>query len=113
MNIQRAIDWNKAFGNNAGAENFDLQIAMLQEELDEYKEAVESRDRVERFDAILDLIFVAIGAAHADGLTAEQIKQWFDEVCDSNFSKLPMTKDENGKVQKWPNFVRPNLKQYL
>ena len=41
------------------------------------------------------------------------VDECFNEVCDSNMSKLPFKKDKNGKVKKWPNFFRPKIEEIL
>jgi hypothetical protein len=44
-----------------------FRIKFMQEELDEYKEAVEARDHAKAFDALLDLAYVVFGTAHVQG----------------------------------------------
>ena len=46
--LERTILWNQARGNTPATLNWDLEIAMLQEELDELKSADQD---VDRFDA--------------------------------------------------------------
>ena len=53
--IERTIEWNIIRGNTPETLDYQLEIAMLQEELDEFKQAVEQGDRVAMFDALLDL----------------------------------------------------------
>lgn len=37
----------------------------------------------------------------------------YEEVCKSNFSKLPFEKDSTGKIKKWKNFRKPNLTKII
>ena len=63
-----------------------LRINLLQEELDELKEAIEDNDIVEIADALCDLQYVLSGAIHEFGLTS-RFKSLFDAVQKSNMSK--------------------------
>jgi predicted HAD superfamily Cof-like phosphohydrolase len=68
-----------------------LRVRLIQEELDELKEALADDDIVEVGDAIADLLYVVFGAGLVWGLP---MKEMFDEVHRSNLTKL----DENGKA---------------
>ena len=59
--IERTIYWNTVRRNTPDTLNYQLEIDMLQEELNEFKLAVEQGDKVAMFDALLDLDFVRIG----------------------------------------------------
>lgn len=52
-------------------EQSDFRIKFLQEELDEYKRAVEKGCLAGQFDALLDLVYVAIGTADLQGFPWE------------------------------------------
>lgn len=52
-------------------ELYNFRIKFLQEELDEYKHAVETGDMAKQFDALLDLVYVAIGTADLQGFPWE------------------------------------------
>ena len=91
-----------------------LRISLIKEELDELKEAMDSKDLLEVTDALTDLLYVTYGAGHAFGVNLDKC---FDEVQNSNMSKLgedgkPIY-NENGKVMKGPNYFKPNLNQFL
>ena len=91
-----------------------LRIDLIQEELDELKEAINKNDIVEVADALTDILYVTYGAGHSFGINLDEC---FTEVQKSNMSKLdsngnPIFND-NGKVMKGPNYFKPNLKQYL
>ena len=91
-----------------------LRYELIKEELDELREAIDSKDIKEVADALTDILYVTYGAGHAFGINLDRC---FNEVQNSNMSKL----DENGKpifnelgkVMKGPNYFKPNLKKYL
>ena len=71
----------------------DLRVALIQEELDELKEAIKKNNLVEIADALCDIQYVLSGAVLEFGL-GEKFKELFDEVQRSNMSKSCKTKDE-------------------
>ncbi len=74
-------------------ERCQLRINLLQEELNELKQAIEDNDLVEVADALCDLQYVLSGAILEFGL-ATKFKSLFDEVQRSNMSKTCKTKEE-------------------
>ena len=100
-----------SFSNNKINE---LRVSLIQEELDELKEAMNNKDLLEVADALTDLLYVTYGAGHAFGIDLDKC---FDEVQNSNMSKL----DENGKpiynefgkVMKGPNYFKPDLSKFV
>ena len=74
-------------------ERCKLRVNLIQEELDELKEALEDNDIVEVADALCDLQYVLAGAILEFGL-ADRFKEMFDEVQRSNMSKTCKTLDE-------------------
>ena len=91
-----------------------LRISLIKEELDELKEAMDSKDLLEVADALTDLLYVTYGAGHAFGIDLDKC---FEEVQNSNMSKLgddgkPIY-NEFGKVMKGPNYFKPNLIKYI
>ena len=91
-----------------------LRIDLIQEELNELKDAIASNDIIEVADALTDILYVTYGAGHSFGINLDKC---FDEVQDSNMSKLDENKQpiysENGKVMKGPNYYPPNLKKII
>jgi predicted HAD superfamily Cof-like phosphohydrolase len=67
-----------------------LRIDLIEEELNELKEAIKNKDIVEVADALTDILYVTYGAGHSFGVNLDQC---FDEVQRSNMSKL----GEDGK----------------
>lgn len=94
-----------------------LRINLLQEELDELKQALSNDDPQETLDALIDLQYVLDGAFLSFGLHA--IKDLaFDEVHRSNMSKLgedgkPIRRPEDGKILKGPNYFAPDLGKFI
>ena len=91
-----------------------LRISLIQEELDELKEAMDNKDLLEVADALTDLLYVTYGAGHAFGI---DLNECFNEVQNSNMSKLgedgkPIF-NEFGKVMKGPNYFKPDLGKFL
>ena len=91
-----------------------LRIDLIEEELEELKDAINKKDLKETIDALTDILYVTYGAGHAFGVNLDRC---FEEVQNSNMSKLgkdgkPIY-NENGKVMKGPNYFKPNLNQFL
>ena len=91
-----------------------LRIDLIEEELEELKDAISKKDLKETIDALTDILYVTYGAGHAFGVNLDKC---FEEVQNSNMSKLgedgkPIY-NENGKVMKGPNYFKPNLNQFL
>tara|TARA_B100000886_G_scaffold197439_1_gene136117 strand:- start:2936 stop:3307 length:372 start_codon:yes stop_codon:yes gene_type:complete len=91
-----------------------LRIDLIEEELEELKEAINKKDLKETIDALTDILYVTYGAGHAFGVNLDKC---FEEVQNSNMSKLGQDGkpifNEKGKVMKGPNYFKPNLKQFL
>ena len=91
-----------------------LRISLIQEEVDELKEAMANNDLLEVADALTDLLYVTYGAGHAFGIDLDKC---FNEVQNSNMSKLgedgkPIY-NELGKVMKGPNYFKPDLSKFI
>ena len=85
----------------------DNQMTYVEEEFYELLHAYNNLDRKEVIKEACDLIWVAYGLLHTMGVDTDIA---FGKVSDSNMSKLPFTYKE-GKVQKGPNYRKPNLKE--
>ncbi len=72
------------------AERCKLRIALLEEELNELKEAIEKNDILEAADAFCDLQYVLTGAILEFGL-GTRFHSLFEEVQRSNMSKACQT----------------------
>jgi len=71
----------------------ELRISLLQEELNELKQAIDDNDIVEVVDALCDLQYVLSGAILEFGV-GDKFKDCFDEVQRSNMSKTCKSLDE-------------------
>ena len=74
-------------------ERCDLRVSLLQEELNELKQAIEDNDLVEIADALADLQYVLSGAILEFGLK-DKFNMLFDEVQRSNMSKACNSQQE-------------------
>ncbi len=92
----------------------NLRISLINEELEEFKEAIKNNDLKEAVDALTDILYVTYGAGHAFGVNLDKC---FDEVQRSNMSKLGKDSkpiyNEDGKVMKGPNYFKPDLTKFL
>ena len=91
-----------------------LRIDLIEEELEELKDAINKKDLKETIDALTDILYVTYGAGHAFGVNLDKC---FDEVQNSNMSKLddkgkPIF-NESGKVMKGPKYFKPDLTKFL
>ena len=91
-----------------------LRLNLIEEELDELKEAMHNKDLLEVADALTDILYVTYGAGHAFGINLDKC---FDEVQNSNMSKLGENGEpiynESGKVMKGPNYFKPDLSKFV
>ena len=70
-----------------------LRVSLLQEELNEFKQAIEDKDLVEVADALCDIQYVLAGAILEFGL-GNVFKELFEEVQRSNMSKSCISEEE-------------------
>ena len=91
-----------------------LRFDLIKEELNELEQAMKKKDLKEVADALTDILYVTYGAGCAYGIDLDRC---FKEVQRANMSKLgkdgkPIY-NEKGKVMKGPNYLEPNLKQFV
>ncbi|MDC1079287.1 nucleoside triphosphate pyrophosphohydrolase family protein [Pelagibacteraceae bacterium] len=120
-NFEKVREFMKTFGQEikekAGFPNekiTSLRYELIKEELEELKEAINSKDIKEVADALTDILYVAYGAGHAFGIDLDKC---FEEVQNSNMSKIgndgkPIYNDK-GKVMKGPKYFKPNLSKFV
>lgn len=77
-----------------------LRVSLIEEELNELKEALNNKDIVEAADALADIQYVLSGAILELGL-GQIFKDLFDEVQRSNMSKTCATIDEALATQEF------------
>ena len=92
----------------------NLRFDLIKEELNELEQAMKEKNLKEVADALADILYVTYGAGCAYGIDLDKC---FKEVQRSNMSKLgedgkPIF-NEKGKVMKGPNYIEPNLKQFV
>lgn len=115
--FQLVIDFHNKFGLsytgspiNLPPEEQRFRLTCLHEELREYEEAVETGDMAEQFDALIDLIYFALGTAHRSGFSFDE---GFDRVHAANMLKEVCTdnqrRDFHLEVTKPEGWRSPNL----
>ena len=120
-NFEKVGKFMKTFGQEVKSNSSlssdkinNLRISLIEEELDELKNAINQKNLLEVADALTDLLYVTYGAGHAFGINLDKC---FDEVQKSNMSKLgkdgkPIY-NEDGKVMKGPDYFKPDLSKIL
>jgi len=99
--------------NNSELINF--RTAFLMEELAEYTNAITKKDAAGALDALVDIVYIALGTAWLFNLPFE--KAW-DEVQKANMSKI-RAKDKTGKrgtkfdVIKPKDWKAPNIEKII
>ena len=96
------------------AKAMHLRFDLIKEELNELEHAMKTKNLKEIADALTDILYVTYGAGYAYGIDLDKC---FKEVQRANMSKLgedgkPIY-NEKGKVMKGPNYLEPNLKQFV
>lgn len=93
-----------------------LRWELMQEENQEYWEAVYDNDIVEIADALGDMLYILFGTIIEHGMQ-EKIAEVFDEIQRSNMSKLdengkPIFR-EDGKILKGKNYSKPDFSKII
>lgn len=120
-NFEKVIDFMHTFNQEVknSAEMPDekiqkLRINLIEEELNELKEAIENKNMVEIADALTDILYVTYGAGAAFGIDLDEC---FKEIHNSNMSKLDKSGNpiyrEDGKILKGPLYFEPDLKKII
>ena len=120
-NFQKVKNFMETFGQEVkSSPSFsttkinELRYNLIKEELDEFRQALDSKDLLEVADALTDILYVTYGAGHAFGINLDSC---FEEVQNSNMSKLgedgkPIYNDQ-GKILKGPNYFKPDLSKFI
>ena len=91
-----------------------LRVDLIEEELQELKDAIADNDLVEVADALTDILYVTYGAGLCFGVDLDAC---FEEVQRSNMSKLGADgepiKREDGKILKGPDYSEPDLTPFV
>ncbi len=92
--------WQNRTTPTINKKDAEFVINFIQEELDELKEAVEEKNIVEIFDALLDITYVGLGnGALVFGLK-DKMLDGYAEVQASNMSKICQTVEEAEETVK-------------
>ncbi len=91
-----------------GEDMHRLRVALIEEELAEFRNAGEAHDLVEIADALADLLYVVYGAGVTYGIDLEPI---FREIHRSNMSKgdPEVVRRPDGKILKGINYTPPDV----
>lgn len=108
MSIKLVQEFNLKFDLPVGdddllTQDFCLQqyrLEFLQEELLEFDHALANSRRVDAFDALLDLVYVAMGTALYMGITPTMWNDGMDAVHRANMSKAKGAGHRRGKAEK-------------
>lgn len=101
--IQRVLKWvyiykpewkNKLEDRRERFNAIQLIIKLLNEETGELHAGLLNNNNEEVIDAIVDLFWVALNAAALQGITAEEVSEFFPKVMKSNYSKMCSTEQE-------------------
>ena len=125
IDIIKAVEtFHDAFGieNNyeptakISQKDYELRHRLMQEENEEYLDAVKDNDLVEVADALGDQLYILCGTILKHGLQ-HKIVEVFEEIQRSNMSKLdkdgkPIYR-EDGKILKSDQYFKPNIKAIL
>ena len=120
-NFEKVKTFMKTFGQEVKEKSSfssdkinELRFNLIKEELEELRIAIDTKNLVEVADALTDILYVTYGAGYAYGIDLDKC---FKEVQRANMSKLgkdgkPIY-NEKGKVMKGPNYLAPNLKEFI
>lgn len=113
-NFEMVKEFHDKFELKQDPSNLEYQkarIAHMTEELTEYIKAVNSEDREAQLDALVDLVYVALGTAHID---AFEFDKAFECVHTANMQKIRQASDRSKwDVVKPEGWQAPNLKEFI
>ena len=69
----------------------DLRVKLIEEEVNELKEAIDKKDFKEVADALSDILYVVYGAGHAFGINLDET---FSAVHESNMTKACTSEEQ-------------------
>lgn len=82
----------------------DFRIKFLEEELNEYREAVRTNDLEKQFDGLIDLVYIALGTAYLQGFP---FQRGWQRVQDANMQKMRATNKRQSSRQSTLDIVKP------
>lgn len=87
-------DWLSTAGQVPSEKKVDLAISLIEEELQELKDAWGSGNRTEFLDAVVDLYWVVTNAPYFAGESLEEVQSYVNKVSLSNWSKFCKSEQE-------------------
>lgn len=95
---------------------YNLRFNLMQEENAEYLQACKDENKVEILDALVDQLYILLGAVLSHGLQ-DVFVEAFHKVHENNLTKLDengkVMKNEEGKVIKPKNYKPIDLSQFI
>lgn len=106
--------FHKKYQLEVNPNNIQLQharIKHMQEELNEYIQSVQNNDREGQLDALIDLVYVALGTAYYENFNFDEA---FKTVHSANMKKIQQsTERSKWDVVKPKGWTPPNIKEYI
>lgn len=91
--IKDVYEWLETAGQNPSDRKVELAINLIEEELQELKDAFESGDRAGVLDAVVDLYWVVTNVSYFAGESLEEVQSYVNKVSISNWSKFCTSQD--------------------
>lgn len=115
MGIEMVHEFHEKFGLPLGdkdmlmenPEAINFRGDFMQEELDEFHEAVAWGDNVKAFDALLDLAYVVYGTALFMGITPDKWRRGLEAVHRANMAKVRAQSSSDSKRGTTFDVVKP------
>lgn len=112
--FKKVCEFHKKYALEQNPDNKELQQARIKhmtEELNEYITSQIAGDREGQLDALVDLVYVALGTAYYEGFDFDGA---FDEVHNCNMKKIQKaTERSKWDVVKPDGWQPPNIKDYI
>jgi predicted HAD superfamily Cof-like phosphohydrolase len=89
------------------SEAFTFRAEFLMEELQEFIDAAHVGDRVKALDALIDLVYVALGTSLFMGVHAHQWDEAFDVVHRANMTKIRTPRPADSKRGSGFDVIKP------
>lgn len=107
---EQIYKWLEIGENELGdTSKLPLAISLVEEELQELKDAIKNKDRKEVLNAVVDLWWVISNCSFFSKITIDELQREFDNVEKSNFSKYCKTFEEAQEtVNAYANGTHPN-----
>ncbi len=105
--FQKEVLGNLPYSNNPDKDEYRFIIETLEEEIGEFKVAYQKNNYEDMGDALIDLIYFALGHCYRMGIPFDS---WFELVHNANMAKvLRKTKRGNKDAIKPPEWQKPEF----